>query len=273
MALHSSDAKPLASKQQVPPLKAYWQPGCTSCLRMKEFLVEHGVPFVSANVIEDPVAREELRALGVRSVPIIARGRDWANGQVLADVARVAGIKLAAEKILSPAELYKRLTAIQCAAQRLFSQLPDDKVHYTLPGRPRSYADLTFHIFHIAELFIAHAVLGRPLVEGDYDRKPPALWAKKAPIIAYGRGVQTQLHTWWEENGKTADFDQPASVYYGRQTVHQFFERTTWHAGQHVRQLTLVVEKLGLLPDRPLGDETWQGLPMPASVWEADVHF
>ena len=35
------------------PIKAYWQPGCTSCLRMKEFLARHGVPFVSINVLED----------------------------------------------------------------------------------------------------------------------------------------------------------------------------------------------------------------------------
>ena len=37
-------------------VKAYWQPGCTSCLRMKEFLAKHGVPFVSVNVLEDPHA-------------------------------------------------------------------------------------------------------------------------------------------------------------------------------------------------------------------------
>ena len=76
------------------PLKAYWQPGCTSCLRMKEFLSKHGVSFVSVNVLEDANARDELAAFGVRSVPIIARGSVWANGQVLADVARVAGISL-----------------------------------------------------------------------------------------------------------------------------------------------------------------------------------
>jgi len=33
-------------------IHAYWQPGCTSCLRMKEFLTRHGVPFVSRNVLE-----------------------------------------------------------------------------------------------------------------------------------------------------------------------------------------------------------------------------
>ena len=73
-------------------IKVYWQPGCTSCLRMKEFLTKHGVTFVSVNVLEDKDAFAELAALGIRSVPIVRRGEDWANGQVLREVARVAGV-------------------------------------------------------------------------------------------------------------------------------------------------------------------------------------
>ena len=240
---------------------------------MKEFLTKHGVPFVSVNVLEDAGARAELAALGVRSVPIIARGAVWANGQVLADVARVAGVTLAAPEILPPDELYRRLARIQGAAQRLFAQVPAGDIERQLPGRPRSYADLTFHIFHIAELFVAHMTIGRPLAEGDYDRAPPPIWAAKGPILAYGRDVQTRLHTWWEDSGRRADYSIPAQVYYGRQTVHEYFERTTWHSGQHLRQLTAVVEQLGLAPDKPPGPETWAGLPMPTDIWERGAGF
>src|SRR5437870_13340644 len=80
------------SSAEASVIKAYWQPGCTSCLRMKEFLARHGVPFVSVNVLEDQEGFAELAALGLRTVPIVRRGTDWANGQVLRDVARVAGI-------------------------------------------------------------------------------------------------------------------------------------------------------------------------------------
>ena len=34
-------------------LKVYWQPGCSSCLKTKEFLLDNGVPFESINVLED----------------------------------------------------------------------------------------------------------------------------------------------------------------------------------------------------------------------------
>ncbi|MFQ6024331.1 MAG: glutaredoxin family protein, partial [Acidiferrobacterales bacterium] len=69
------------------PLKVYWQPGCSSCLKTKEFLLANGVQFESINVLEDEKGFQELEALGVRLVPIVARGKDWANGAVFRDVA------------------------------------------------------------------------------------------------------------------------------------------------------------------------------------------
>ena len=59
-----------------------------------------------------------------------------------------------------------------------------------------------------------------------------------------------------------------ADVYYGDVTVHEFLERTTWHSGQHVRQLVMVLDMLGIEPDRPIGQETFAGLPMPEKVWD-----
>src|SRR5262250_715311 len=139
-------------------IRAYWQPGCTSCLRMKEFLTRHGVPFVSVNVLEDRDAFAELAALGIRSVPIVRRGTDWANGQVLRDVARVAGIAWGGARVLPARDLVVRLIEIQMAAQRLFAQIPEDRLGRMLPHRPRSYAQLGYHIFNIADAFLEHEV-------------------------------------------------------------------------------------------------------------------
>jgi glutaredoxin len=249
-------------------VKAYWQPGCTSCLRMKEFLAKHGVPFVSVNVLEDPDGFAELAALGVRSVPIVRRGKDWANGQVLRDVARVAGIPWGGAKVLPPAELAARLVTIQAAAQDLFAQVPDDKTGQMLPNRPRTYAQLAYHIFNIADAFLEHEVQGLPLQEGAYNRVPPPDMDSKAKVLAYGRDVLDRFQAWWSGPGQAADFSQPAKVYYGQVTLHDFLERTTWHSGQHVRQLMMVLDTLGIEPVRRLGPETFAGLPMPDKVWD-----
>jgi glutaredoxin len=259
---------PPATAEAAPVVKAYWQPGCTSCLRMKEFLQKNGVPFVSVNVLEDKDAFAELAALGVRSVPIVRRGGEWANGQVLRDVARVAGIAWGGAQVLPPAELAARLVAIQQAAQRLFAQIPDDKLGRMLPHRPRSYAQLAYHTFNIADAFLEHEVQGLPLKEGVYGRVPPPEMDTKAKIIAYGADVLARFQAWWGGPGQATDFERKASVYYGDVTLHEFLERTTWHSGQHVRQLIMVLDMLGIEPDRPIGRDTFAGLPLPDKVWD-----
>jgi glutaredoxin len=135
-------------------IRVYWQTGCTACLRTKEFLTRHGVPFISRNVLADGGALDELARLGIRQVPIVTRGDQWANGQVLADVARVAGIDPGPQHILPPAELASRIDTILDGALRFTAQLPDDTLDRLLPNRPRSYAALVYHIFNIVDCFL-----------------------------------------------------------------------------------------------------------------------
>jgi hypothetical protein len=80
--------------------------------------------------------------------------------------------------------------------------------------------------------------------------------------------VQSGLETWWRGPGQSADFNAKANVYYGDVTLHDYLERTTWHSGQHVRQMMMVLGVLGIAPDKPVGKETFDGLPMPDKVWD-----
>src|SRR3546814_2461202 len=88
----STDSSSVSTETKNTEIRVYWQPGCTSCLRTKEFLSSHGIPFVSRNVLADENAFAELSRFGLRQVPIVTLGDKWANGQVLADVARLVGI-------------------------------------------------------------------------------------------------------------------------------------------------------------------------------------
>ena len=95
----------MTTNQSQQALKVYWQPGCSSCLKTKEFLLANGMEFESINVLEDEKGFRELEALGVRLVPIVARGSDWANGAVFRDVARVAGFEWAGHTMLEPGQI------------------------------------------------------------------------------------------------------------------------------------------------------------------------
>jgi len=41
-----------------------------------------------------------------------------------------------------------------------------------------------------------------------------------------------------------------------------------WHSAQHARQIIVVLERLGVTVDRPLGEKDYAGLPLPVGVWE-----
>lgn len=255
-----------------PPLKVYWQPGCSSCLKTKEFLTEHGVPFQSVNVLADETGYQELAGLGLRTVPIVARGGDWANGQVLRDVARVAGVDWDGAPKLSPGELVGRLNGILSGAQRYAAQLPDASLETLLPERPRSYRALAFHIFEVAKAFV-ELTEGTPLTFQSYTRPVPDDLRTGPDIAAFGAEIQSQLNGWWETAATDTDFTAPADVYYGDVTLHEALERTAWHAGQHTRQLMLVLETIDIAPDGPLGTHDFAGLPMPKNVWDNELTF
>ena len=255
------------------PLKVYWQPGCSSCLKTKEFLIANGMEFDSINVLEDENGFRELEALGLKLVPIVARGTDWANGAVFRDVARVAGFEWAGHEMLTPVEMIARINGILSAAQRFAGQIPEDELDTMLPGRPRSYRQLAYHDFNIPDVFLDHVENDAPYTSEALLSVLPDGMASKQDLLDYGARVQTRLNAWWEAGGSGTDFHQPGNVYYGEVTLHEVLERTGWHSGQHTRQLMLILEKLGIAPDAPLSDADFAGLPMPESVWDNEKTF
>lgn len=200
---------------------------------------------------------------------MVTLGSEWANGQILRDVAGLVGIELGEQSILPPAELMRRLNLILDGEQRFFGQMPEDRMQAEVPGRPRSFANLAWHTFNVIDAWLEHEVDGTALVNGAYNRNAPPGQDSKAAILAYGADVQRRLNEWWETQGPHTDFDEPAETYYGEQTKHDFLERTTWHSGQHTRQMMMILETfIGVKPIDPLPDSTWAGLPMPEKVWD-----
>ena len=256
------------------PLKVYWQPGCSSCLKTKEFLLDHGVPFESVNVLENENGFNELQELGIRLVPIAARGKVWANGAVFRDVAKVAGFEYGELTMLTPEVIKDKVLMILDAAQRYLTQIPDEKLDTVLPGRPRSYRQLVYHVFDIPKVFL-------DLVEHDSPYTYEALLSilpdnmnTKSDLMSYGRKNRDRFAAWWDRDGTNTDFKQAGKVYYGEVSLHEVLERTGWHSGQHTRQIILMLrEKLEIKPNRPLKDSDLKGLPLPKSIWDNERSF
>jgi len=256
------------------PVKVYWQPGCSSCLKTKEFLIANGIEFESVNVLDSETGFQELEALGVRMVPIVARGDKWANGAVFREVAEVAGFEWGGHEMLAPVDMVARINGILSGARRFAAQIPDENLDDMLPGRPRSYRQLAYHVFNIPDVFLDHVEHAAPYTyESLLSNLPPEM-ATKQDLLDYGERVQARLNAWWERDGGSFDFSQPGNVYYGDVIMHEVLERTGWHSGQHTRQIMLTLrEKLGVEPDQPLTDADFAGLPMPKEVWDNERSF
>jgi glutaredoxin len=248
------------------PYRIYWQPGCSSCLQAKEFLARRGIPYESINVHAEPAAREQLFALGARSVPVVARGDEFVAAQDLDELARFLGVAEPREK-LSTGALAAKLELILAATDRYLAQLPNELASHRL-RQDRTVLDLAYHVFVIVTGFL-DAARGGALTESYFYRTAaPGMTA--ADVRQFGDGVRADFAGWWADHAPDALPDQVAT-YYGAQPLPAFLERTCWHAAQHSRQLMLVLGLNDIVPDGPLGDAELAGLPLPEQVWDDQV--
>ena len=247
--------------------KVYWQPGCSSCLRAKEFLAKRGIGYESINVRARPEAMEELAGLGARSVPVVALGKRFVFAQDLGDLARFVGVELDRTQ-LPPAELVRKLDLVLAATQRYLGQFPAADLEEGLPGRERTVLDLGYHIFVIPAAFL-DAAHGARLTFDYFERTPGPDMRSAAQVVAYGETVRDSLASWWR--GADAARLGTLDTYYGIHPTESVLERTAWHAAQHARQLMALLEQRGIAPDGALGDNELDGLPLPEEVYDDEV--
>lgn len=253
------------SLQTIPAVQVYWQPGCSSCLRTKEFLTKQGVAFESIDVHNDKGGFDRLVALGARTVPVVAKGDRFTYCQSMKDVIAFLDLDAALKDPLPPEELKDRLLLVVRSAIRFLRQMPADRAFDRFRDRDRSFASTAFHLFRVAEMGVEASRQIELRSEG-FREKPPADWTIE-DIARRGEEVAEAIEAWWAEADTDRSFAYTVPTYYGVRPMHEVFERTAWHAAQHARQLMLMLESHGIAPDRPLTAEDLDGLPMPDSVW------
>jgi glutaredoxin len=247
-----------------PEMRFYWQPGCSSCVKVKELLTEMSVPFTSVNILEDPKGLEELMARGARSVPVLTRGDEMIFTQSLEDVAKFVGKSRQANR-LPPAELFQRWQYFLNTALGLVRQIPEDRLHgYPIEKRNRTVSNLAYHIFQVPEGVMAMTE-GRTTDSREYDNAIYDHLRTKEDILAFGAGVIEAHKQWWAATDQTGQ--RRVTTYYGEQPLHQILERGTWHSAQHTRQLNHVLDGFEVAVENPILASAYDGLPMPKAIW------
>jgi len=199
-------------------------------------------------------------------VPVVSKGDRFVYAQSIGDVAAFLGLDAAVGPQLSPPELVDRLDLVLAAAQRFWRQMPDEALARKLPNRDRSYRVLAHHIFRIPEAFL-EVMEGTPLSYEMLTTPPPEDMLTVEKVAAYGQEVRDRMKSWWLALEDVTG-EQRVPTYYGDQPMHEVLERTTWHTAQHVRQTMMILEQMGIAPDRPLTADDLAGLPVPEKVWD-----
>lgn len=251
------------------PYRVFWQPGCSSCQKLKEFLLARGIDFESVNVREDPQAAAELARLGARSIPVLSHGDRYTFGQSLDDVARFLGLAghattLGTDELAARIARLLEITTLEAAA------LPPALLEVLWPGRTdRGTADLAYHVPMIAGATLA-ALHGGTLEFEWFERRPAGAARQPVALAATCRDIAAQWADWradwraaWQASGR---LQATVATYYGEQPLAGVLERTAWHMAQHVRQLQQHLRDHGALPVAPLQPADLAGLPMPEGL-------
>ena len=247
-------------------LKVYWRPGCSSCVKVKEYLTQQGVAFESIDVSARPEAMRDLLAFGVKTVPVVARGGEFVFAQALEDVSRFVGKEFSARR-LEPEVLVSRWLHVLRAAQRHALQIPPARMQErAVQSRDRSIRDLAYHVYQIPDSFLQALENGVEDLTSIYNAPPPGSVTTPRQIADFGHAVEMRLEAWWKGKADKS-CRETVKTYYGARPLHELLERCTWHSAQHARQIIAVLERLGVEPDGPLTAADYAGLPLPEGLW------
>jgi len=247
-------------------LRVYWQPGCSSCVKVKEFLKKLDVPYVSVNVLEHKNAWDELEAMGARGFPVVARGKDFIFGQSLDDVAKFVNKDVTFDR-LPPEELMNRLFYFIDMGLALADELPAEHLYFNpIPNRDRSLIGLSYHTFQVPEAFYETVANGSTDLMKYFDSPPPDDVTGPADVRRYGEIVRAKIKGWWDAQTDRS-LQGTVETFYGTQPTHKFLERSTWHTAQHVRQVSAVLDDLKVDQPTRIDMAAYAGLPMPEGLW------
>lgn len=208
-----------------------------------------------------------LQNLGARSVPVVSKGNEFVFAQSIGDVANFLELEIDTRPKLSSEQLIEKYDMILEAAARHVRQIPDNQLGGKILNRDRTYRELTYHIFRIAEAFLDTAN-GATLTVTYYTDKPHEEIQTTEQIAAFGNGVRQRLHDWWSSYPHKSE-DRIVKTYFGDKSLSEVLERSTWHSGQHVRQIVMALKEfIGVTPDAPLNAADYEGLPLPEKVWD-----
>jgi glutaredoxin len=256
-------------------IRVYWKPGCSNCVRLKEYVTRRGFTFTPVNVMANPEGMDVLAELGVQGLPVLTRGDRHVYGLDLAMVDEILGVT--SERSSLPVEvLVARSLDVVQAAIRFGRQVPAERADDGLPGRPkRTYGMVANHVVgHLRRLVLVAEAPKKDWSDvevyaqagyqsGTEDIVEPGLTIDDTAQRA--RDLSERARAWL---ARGEDTSQKVEAFYGTVPLYQIIESNTYSIVQHTRQLQAVVTFLGYEPDGPIGEAEYANLNLPKALWD-----
>ena len=211
-----------------------------------------------------------MHALGARTLPCVAKGKQFLIAKNLKAVAEFVGVSGPGYVLLAPEMLFRKWSNILRAAQRYVRQFPQDQINMSATtGRNRPIRLLCYHVFRIGDAFLQSVVHGVQDMDSMIRPRPADdKFTSGEELARYGERVTAAIEQWWNGLGDKTCQSKIEITHYGVLTLNQLLERSTWHTAHHVRQLVDVLERLGIAPDGGFDREDLNGLPLPKGTWD-----
>ncbi len=215
----------------------------------------------------DPSARDELKALGLRAVPVTLVGDKAIVGFNRTELTRALGIRAQADEARDTGWLYTKYQVILPAAVRATRQVPDDKLEWHGAERERTLRQFTYHLFD------------RPLAavqayeSGRYTQKDARRYEEEArayptaeAIAQFGEQTIAYINEFLKKT-TPHDLQRPVDSYSGPTTVGQLIDMALGHTTHHLRQLYHYLDQVGVKPEGPLTEKDFRDINVPTELF------
>ena len=206
---------------------------------------------------------KDLQRFGISHPPAVVVGDRAVQGWNPKGIAGLVGKQYVEPEKLELKELVRLLDKVLTAAQRAVRQFSTDQLKVNPPGRDRDLRHLGYHIFRVA-LAYPDAMERGGFPDGWLEAAPPADIKDGENIAEFGQTVRERVADFVQRKDA---FAGEVDSYYGKLSAPDFFERTVWHAAQHLRQLYAMLKSMEIAPVDPLPETDFKVLPLPESLW------
>lgn len=218
----------------------------------------------------DPEAARELKALGLRVLPVtVAGGTRTVVGFDIPALREVLGIGGDAHRDLSARELLEKYRLFFAGAKHAVLQIPDDKLDWVTPEKERrgqTLRLLAFHLFDRPDVCMDAARSGKYTYEmcHEYERLADN-YRTTRDIVDYADVIMKRLEDFLSNEADLTG--KVVETYFGPKTVRELLNMALAGTGLRIKQTCHFLRAIGIEPRDPMGEKEFAGVLIPKKIF------